>query len=97
MHYSKEEKRKLLEKWRKSGISAWAFAREKGLCQQTFLKWKKQESKVTSAGFVEVEMAKPYGAETNIIIEKGDIRIRLPLELDVNALAKVIQAARIAQ
>ena len=41
MIYSKEEKTKWLEEWKRSGKSTWAFAKEKGLKGQTFLKWVK--------------------------------------------------------
>ena len=41
MKYSKEEKAKWLEDWRKSGKGAWAFARANGLKPQTFINWAK--------------------------------------------------------
>jgi len=43
MKYSGEERRKHLENWKESGKSAWAYAKESGLKQQTFAKWVKTE------------------------------------------------------
>ena len=97
MHYSKEEKRKLLEKWRRSGMSAWSFAKEEGLCQQTFLKWKREETETASAGFVEVGMAAASGVDPYIIIKKGNLRIRVPVTLAEKDLEKVISAAGMAK
>ena len=41
MQYSKEEKAKWLEDWRKSGKGAWAYAKANSLNPQTFTKWTK--------------------------------------------------------
>ena len=43
MRFSKEEKEKMLEEWKQSGKSAWSFAKEKSLSQQTFAKWVRTE------------------------------------------------------
>ncbi|MDR2631306.1 MAG: hypothetical protein LBC60_10325, partial [Spirochaetaceae bacterium] len=81
--YRFEEKTKLLEDWRGSGKKAWIYAKEKGINPQTFSKWTKREA---GPGFVEVKQTmgtgiKPCGNE--ILIEKGDLRIHLPLGISV--------------
>ena len=43
MNYSGEEKAKWLEEWKRSGKSAWAYAKEIDVKQQTFAKWVKKE------------------------------------------------------
>jgi transposase-like protein len=43
MNYSREERAKLLEGWRRSGKSISAYVREKGLVRWTFTKWLKAE------------------------------------------------------
>jgi hypothetical protein len=45
MHFSKEEKAVRLEDWRRSGKSAWAYAKENNLIPQTFSRWIKEEKK----------------------------------------------------
>ncbi|MCL2130761.1 MAG: hypothetical protein FWH35_10475 [Treponema sp.] len=41
MLYRKEEKAMLLKNWKRSGKTAWAYAKENGICPQTFARWKK--------------------------------------------------------
>ena len=53
MKFSTEEKAMWLEDWKKSGKSAWAYAKENGITPQTFCRWMKNETKRTS-GFVEI-------------------------------------------
>ena len=54
MRYSEEEKTMWLEDWRNSGKSAWAYAKENGLNQQTFIKWTKAGNEAKQ-NFVEVQ------------------------------------------
>jgi len=92
MNYSTEEKAKLLEGWRQSGKSISAYAREQGLVRWTFTKWIKAERDAKS-GFVEVPAAvlKPTAHVPQLLIEKGDIRIHIPLEADSAALRAVME------
>jgi transposase-like protein len=74
--YSREEKAKWLEGWRGSGKSMAAYARENGICPQTFTKWVKKST--GQAEFVEInEPARALQGE--ILIEKGELKIHLPL------------------
>ena len=76
--YNTEEKEKLIEAWKISGKSRWAFAKEQGLVPQTFLKWTR--SKKETLNFVEVK-AKQNLIEKNsqeIILEHGEVQIRVP-------------------
>ena len=82
MQYSKEEKAMWLEDWRQSGKGAWSYAKENGLIPQTFCSWVKREVKSVS-GFVEVlaqKRAKPEEVQ-EIRIEKGDIKIHIPVSV----------------
>jgi len=58
MRYGKEEKMRRLADWKESGKSAWAYAKENGLKQQTFAKWVKAE-KEEESGFVEIKTKIP--------------------------------------
>ena len=92
MHYSKEEKAMWLEDWKQSGKQAWAYARENGLIPQTFVGWVKKEAR-QPAGFVEVqskERALPQA--TGMLIEKGELRIHVPLGMGNEELRAVIEA-----
>jgi len=92
MKYSREEKAKLLEGWRESGKSISAYAKEKGLVRWTFTKWLKAEREEKS-GFVEVPAAVvqaiPQAAE--ILIEKGEVKIHIPLAIGGTELRAIIE------
>ena len=97
MIYSKEEKAMWLEDWKESGKSAWAYAKANGLNLQTFTKWTKQ-TKAAEPYFIEVtaktscshseiqQMPKP-----EILIEKGDVKIHVPLAINHNELRAIME------
>ena len=90
MKFSKEEKALWIEDWKQSGKGAWAYAKENGLIPQTFCNWVKREKKTVS-GFVEVPANKKPQMETpsEIVIEKGEIRIRIPLPVWIECPAAI--------
>jgi len=92
MKYSREEKAKLLEGWRESGKSISAYAKEKGLVRWTFTKWLKAEREGKS-GFVEVPAAvvKAIPQAAEILIEKGEVKIHIPLAIGGTELRAIIE------
>ena len=90
--YSKEEKNMWLEDWKQSGKGAWLYAKENGLVPQTFVNWTKRGEKESKESFVEVTgaMFQTSGRTGEILIEKGDMRIHIPLEPVLNELHAVI-------
>jgi uncharacterized protein (DUF2252 family) len=92
MHYSKEEKAMRLEDWRESGKSAWAYAKEKGLNPQTFVKWTRTKPEA-KACFVEVpaQVISPLLYTPEILIEKGELRIHIPLSVGLSEFRTVIE------
>ena len=104
MRYSEEEKAMWLEDWKASGKSAWAYAKENGLNQQTFINWTKAggEAKQTF-----VEVAAVSSADTassinaavvkqsldipEIIIEKGEVKIYIPVMINQNQLRAIME------
>jgi hypothetical protein len=89
--YSVKEKEKWLEEWKKSGKSARAYAKENGINPQTFSKWSKREA---PPGFVEVQQAAGTGlmaSGNEILIEKGDLRIRLPSGVSMRDVCAVVE------
>ncbi|MCL2760013.1 MAG: hypothetical protein FWD22_07355 [Treponema sp.] len=96
MTYSKEEKAMWLEDWQKSGKGAWTYAKENGLIPQTFVTWTKKEQKAKT-GFVEIQTKfKPKLQTSEILIEKGDIRIHLPFGSGINELSSIIECLQAA-
>ena len=102
MNYSTEEKAKLLEGWRQSGKSISAYAREKGLVRWTFTKWLKAE-RDSKSGFVEVtaQAMEPIAHAPRVLqstrlvqevlIEKGDVKIHIPLGTGSGELRAVME------
>ena len=99
MKFSQEEKGMWLEDWRESGKSAWSYAKENGLNPQTFVNWTKTKPEEKKAHeeakqrFVEVPtpimMVGPQSPE--ILIEKGDVKIHIPLAMGRNELRAVME------
>jgi len=59
IHYTSEEKSRLLAKFEEASTSAAAFCRAEGLSYQTFLNWRRSASDTGSAElprFIEVEL-----------------------------------------
>jgi hypothetical protein len=81
MRYREEEKKMWLDDWQSSGKSAWKYAKENGLNSQTFARWAKPEKAENIECFVEVPALKapPETNSHEILIEKGEARIRIPL------------------
>jgi len=98
MRYSEEEKAMWLEDWKQSGKSAWAYAKENGLNQQTLINWTKAGNE-TKQNFVEVKaassadtvVAKQSMSIPEIHIEKGDVKIYIPLVINHNQLRAVME------
>jgi len=90
MKFSEEEKAMWLEDWRRSGKKAWAYARENGIVPQTFVKWvNAKEGK--GSRFVEVRTeAIPEARNMEILIEKGEVKIHIPLMIGPGELQTII-------
>ena len=93
MKFSKEEKAMWLEDWRRSGKSAWTYAKENGLTPQTFCGWVRREAEDAS-GFVEIpERIKARQEQPQeILIERGDVKIHIPAALGNSGLRAVIES-----
>ena len=92
MYYSREEKARILEGWKRSGKSISAYVREKGLVRWTFTKWLKADRE-GEACFVEVpvQLLQPTQPAAELLIEKGDIKIHIPLVIGGRELRAVIE------
>jgi transposase-like protein len=97
MHYSAEKKAELLKGWKSSGKSISRYVKEQGLVRRTFTKWIKAD-RDTQCRFVEVpaHVLRPAGQAAELLIEKGDIKVHLPLGMDsgeIQAVLEVLGAA----
>ena len=95
--YSKEERAMWLEDWKQSKKSAWAYAKENGINVQTFINWTKAEyPNEPKQNFVEVLAASTAVVKQSMgipemLIEKGDVKIYIPLVINPNQLRAVIE------
>jgi len=78
--YTNEERENHVAAWKTSGLARSAYAREQGIHPTTFCKWVKERGQ-KEQGFVELPGAALYQGNGEIIIDKGDARIRLPAEM----------------
>jgi len=92
MKYSEEEKTMWVEDWRQSGKSIWAYAKANDLNPQTFAKWAKTESEEKPC-FVELPAPVTAGRQTEpeILIEKGEVKIHIPLISGSRELRSVME------
>jgi hypothetical protein len=98
MKISSEEKAMRLENWRQSGKSAWAYAKENRLNPQTFVKWTKAAA-AAQPGFVQIPVpvippaVNAQAAHApEILIEKGDVKIHIPMTIGDSVLRAVIES-----
>jgi len=92
MRYNKEERVMFLEDWKQSGKSAWNYAKENRLSWKTFKSWTEDKPEVEPR-FVEVpaQIMKPPLRMPEILIEKGDVKIRIPLAISSGDLRAVME------
>ena len=95
MHFSNEEKALWLKDWKQSGKNAWTYAKENGIIPQTFYGWVKREEKGIT-GFVEIPVyKKPKQEETQVIVvEKGDIKIHIPLSVWAEGASAIMEGLK---
>ena len=98
MKYSKEEKAMWLEDWKRSGKKAWTYAQENGLIPQTFCSWVKHEThNIPCPGFVEMPTPQKTNPEIpqEILVEKGDIKIRIPLSVWIEYPGAILEGLQV--
>jgi transposase-like protein len=89
--YSQEEKERWVETWKRSGMGVCAYAKANGLAPQTFNKRAKKETEERT--FVEIcpKIREERRISPEIVIERGNLRIRLPLGTEGEDLRTVIE------
>jgi transposase-like protein len=90
MRYTEEEKKMRLEDWQMSGKSARDYAKETGINQQTFARWTKPKTR-NGECFVEVPALAPTPERDSreILIEKGEIKVHIPLSIGSDELRMI--------
>ena len=91
MKFSEEEKALWLEDWRKSGKKPWTYAKENGLIPQTFVRWTKAKTENKSCLVeVPVRVLSAVEHDKEILVEKGEVKIHIPLSIGGEELRTII-------
>jgi hypothetical protein len=78
--YRNEERQNHVAAWKAGGLSRSAYARGQGIPVTSFCK-RAKEDRPRGRGFVELPPTAFRRGNQEIIIDKGDVRIRLPAEM----------------
>jgi transposase-like protein len=89
--YSREEKEALTAEWVETGTNRTAFARTHGITIQTFMNWTKG-NKAEEQRFVQLAEPCKCKEDGQIIIEKGNMRILLPLQTESEVLCRIFRS-----
>jgi transposase-like protein len=89
--YSREEKEAFTAEWQEAGTNRTAFARTHGINVQTFMNWTKG-SKPQGRKFVQLAVPGKGEDGGQIIIEKGNMRILLPLQTESEVLCRIFRS-----
>ena len=91
MKFSEEEKALWLEDWRQSGKKPWTYAKENGLIPQTFVKWTNAKAEHKSCVVeVPVRVLPTVEYAREILVEKGEVKIHIPLSSGGEELRTII-------
>jgi transposase-like protein len=92
--YNSEERNAHLKEWGKSGKSVMEYCRENDIRSTTFYGWTKQSRKKKNPKeipFVELKSKPIMRLPQNIILEKNDLKIYIPSDLNVNNLKPLLK------
>jgi len=92
--YTKREQQEHLENWEEGGMSKNAYAIASGISPRTFIGWTWRTEKPTKKkqNFVEIKKAMLVDPPRDMVIERGDITIRLPLTVGMKEMQTVFMA-----
>ena len=93
--YTVEEKAGLLEDWQRSGMSAAAFCRQRGINYQNFLRWRAEGSRPVSRktgipAFVELEVAAPTSKPGAAVVQDATV---VELSLGTQTVLRIFTGA----
>ena len=82
----------LIEEWKERGSSAQSFCKEKGIKPTTFYGWIKRNKKTKLSEFVEISKKQEKVKNSEIILEKGDVKIHIPASMLGSELKMIFKA-----
>lgn len=88
--WSEAEAREVLAAWRVSGVSAHAFARQRGVSPHRLSYWRQRLASEATVGFVPV--LRPAAVEARIEIVRAGVVVRVRELIDPERLARIVDA-----
>jgi len=90
-NYTEKERIRHLKNWKNGEMSKAEYAKSAGIIPTTFYSWAKG-IKEKGNSFVEVRQENTIEENQEIVIEKGDMKIRFPLSAEIETLKVVLTA-----
>jgi hypothetical protein len=90
--FTQAEQQEHLENWKNGGLSKAAYAKSVRIHPTTFYTWTRSKKDKRSQGLVEINKKSIQNTNQDIVIEKGNITIRVPLSADAKELQTVFSA-----
>jgi transposase-like protein len=90
--YTEKERLEHLEKWEKGGMTKAEYAKKAGIYPTTFYTWTHKAGRKWKKEFVEINKCELIGETREVVIENGDITIRLPLSVCTQELQRIFEA-----
>ena len=94
--YSRTEREKHLKNWENGTLSRAGYAKSAGIRMTTFYKWTQDLDK-PKQGFVKINRNKITGNFENIIFEKNNIVLSIPITAGLEELKTVFEALGLIQ
>jgi len=91
-HLTKQEQEEHVRRWQQGGLSKNAYALKAGINPRTFIGWTWRKEMEKGHGFVEVPKKAYSGGVHEIVIEKGGMKILLPITIGMEGLQNVFGA-----
>ena len=91
-NYTSAERQEHLEKWKNGSLSKAAYAKAAGIYPTTFYTWTRAKKSKAKQGFVEIKKRLIQTTNHDLVIEKGNITIRVPMSAGEKELQIVFAA-----
>ena len=91
---SAEQWRELVEEWLASGLARQVFARSRGLSPVTlgWWRWRLGIEADRPPVFLDVIVAEPVTVAPDLVVEIGQLRVRVPSGFDARELRRLVDA-----
>jgi transposase-like protein len=89
--FTAEERVSHVRAWKESGLGKAKYAAGAGIRPMTFYNWVREPGTRGAGGFVEIRNRPVLNGSEELVIEKGGIKIHLPLTAGINELGKVLR------